>query len=125
MSIGSVIVMPTPTAGPLIAAITGLTHSKMRSDTMPPPSRGTPAVGLHVAAALGERVAAGRQVGAGAEPAARTGDDHGADVVVGIGAIEGVDHLAHHRVGERVELVRPVQRDAWRRGQRPRTEICV
>ncbi len=27
MSIGSVIVMPTPTAGPLIAAITGFVHS--------------------------------------------------------------------------------------------------
>ena len=31
-SIGSVIVMPTPTAGPLIAAITGLCESKIRSD---------------------------------------------------------------------------------------------
>ena len=30
-SIGSVIVMPTPTAGPLIAAITGFSDSKMRS----------------------------------------------------------------------------------------------
>jgi hypothetical protein len=40
MSIGSVIVMPTPTAGPLIAAITGLVRSKMRSETCPPPSRG-------------------------------------------------------------------------------------
>ena len=43
MSIGSVIVTPTPTAGPLIAAMTGLVHSKIRSDTRPPPSRGTPA----------------------------------------------------------------------------------
>ncbi len=40
MSIGSVIVMPTPTAGPLIAAITGLVHAKIRSATCPPPSRG-------------------------------------------------------------------------------------
>jgi hypothetical protein len=41
MSIGSVIVMPTPTAGPLIAAITGFVMPKIRSDTCPPPSRGT------------------------------------------------------------------------------------
>ena len=42
MSIGSVIVTPTPTAGPLIAAITGLVESKIRSVTMPPPSRTIP-----------------------------------------------------------------------------------
>src|SRR5205807_997780 len=46
MSIGSVMVAPTPTAGPLIAAITGLVHSNTRSVNWPPPSRGTdPAVG--------------------------------------------------------------------------------
>jgi hypothetical protein len=39
MSIGSVIVTPTPTAGPLNAAMTGFVDSKMRSDTSPPPSR--------------------------------------------------------------------------------------
>ena len=42
MSIGSVIVTPTPTAGPLIAPITGFLLSKIRSETSPPPSRGTP-----------------------------------------------------------------------------------
>ena len=42
MSIGRVIVTPTPTAAPLIAPMTGFVHSKIRSDTMPPPSRGTP-----------------------------------------------------------------------------------
>ena len=41
MSIASVIVMPTPTAGPLIAAITGLVQRKIRSVRIPPPSRGT------------------------------------------------------------------------------------
>ncbi len=41
MSIGRVMVAPTPTAGPLIAAITGLRHSNRRSDNRPPPSRGT------------------------------------------------------------------------------------
>ena len=39
ISIGKVIVMPTPTAGPLIAAITGFFDSKMRKATCPPPSR--------------------------------------------------------------------------------------
>jgi hypothetical protein len=37
----SVIVSPTPTAGPLIAAITGLVQSNRRSVKVPPPSRGT------------------------------------------------------------------------------------
>jgi hypothetical protein len=39
ISIGSSMVAPTPTAGPLMAAITGFIDSKMRSDTRPPPSR--------------------------------------------------------------------------------------
>ena len=41
MSIGNVIVTPTPTAGPLIAAMTGFLDSKMRNVSMPPPSRTT------------------------------------------------------------------------------------
>ena len=40
-----------------------------------------------------------------------TGDDDGAHVVVGVDPIERVDHLVHHRAGERVQLVGPVQRD--------------
>ena len=43
MSIGNVMVTPTPTAAPLIAPMTGLVDSKIRSASMPPPSRGTPA----------------------------------------------------------------------------------
>ena len=39
MSIASVSVTPKPTAGPLMAAITGFFMSKMRSVTSPPPSR--------------------------------------------------------------------------------------
>ena len=38
-SIASVIVAPTPTAGPLIAPITGFLQLKMRSVNWPPPSR--------------------------------------------------------------------------------------
>ena len=67
MSIGSVIVAPTPTAGPLIAAITGLVESNMRSVNWPPLSRGN--------AVRARRARASRtwhrrrQVGAGAEAA--------------------------------------------------------
>jgi hypothetical protein len=39
MSMGSVMVTPTPTAGPFTAAMTGFLEEKMRSDTRPPPSR--------------------------------------------------------------------------------------
>ena len=42
ISIGNVIVAPTPTAAPLMAAMTGFFNSKMRSETSPPPSRTTP-----------------------------------------------------------------------------------
>ena len=41
-SMGSVIVAPTPTAGPLIAAITGTVRAAKRSATTPPRSRPTP-----------------------------------------------------------------------------------
>src|SRR5579859_3389416 len=44
MSIGSVIVIPTPTAGPLMAAITGFKQAATRRLTLPPPSRGTPSM---------------------------------------------------------------------------------
>ncbi len=44
-SIGNVIVAPTPTAGPLIAPITGFVQEKMRSVNWPPLSRGTPPTG--------------------------------------------------------------------------------
>ena len=39
MSIASSMVTPMPTAGPLIAAITGFRHLKIRNVTWPPPSR--------------------------------------------------------------------------------------
>ena len=112
MSIGSVIVMPTPTAGPLIAAITGLVHSKIRSDTMPPPSRGTPDVGLLVAPALRRTSSPPLDRSAPAQnprPAPvtiTTRTSSSASI-----AIERVDQLAHHRGRERVQLVGPVQRD--------------
>ena len=39
MSMAQVMVAPTPTAAPLIAAMTGFLHSKIASDTKPPSSR--------------------------------------------------------------------------------------
>lgn len=39
MFIGSVMVTPTPTALPFMAAITGFVHRWMASVTLPPPSR--------------------------------------------------------------------------------------
>ena len=45
------------------------------------------------------------------KPRPRAGHDHGPHVVVGVGLVERVDHLAHHRPGEGVELLGPVERD--------------
>jgi hypothetical protein len=51
-SIGSVKVIPKPTAGPLIAAITGFFMSKMRRVTVPTPSRCSSAVTARPRAAV-------------------------------------------------------------------------
>ena len=92
MSIGSVMVMPTPTAGPLIAAITGLVDAKIRSVTCPPPSRdlGAPACRSRQSNVLPPppRSAPAQK------PLPVAGHDHRADVVVGVGAVERLDELA-------------------------------
>ncbi len=109
MSIGSVMVAPTPTAGPLMAAITGLVESKMRRVTMPPPSRGT---SPSAARSRQSNVSPPRgEVGARAEAASRAGDDDRTHVVVGVRVVEGVEQLVAHRLGERVESFGPVERD--------------
>ena len=117
MSIGSVIEMPTPTAEPLIAPITGLVQSKMRSTRTPPPSRG--ALGSDVVPAAGPRRSnvspPDAEVGAGAERPPGAGHDHRPHGVVGVGLVEGVEQLLEHRAGEGVELLGPVQRDDRRR----------
>ena len=116
-SIGSVIVMPTPTAGPLIAAITGLVLRKMRSVRMPPPSRGTSsplssAISPRACAlAPVEGLAAALEVGARAEAAALAGHDHDAHVVVGVGEVERLHQLLVHRRGVGVQPLGPVERD--------------
>ena len=113
MSIGSVIVTPTPTAGTVdrrdhrLQALEDAQRRPGRRHRAARPSRR-----LLVAAAVGERRRRPPDRSAPAQkPRPAPGDDHGAHVVVGVDAIEGVDHLAHHLVGERVELVGPVQRD--------------
>ena len=77
-SIGSVIDAPTPIAGPFTAAITGLVHSKMRSDDDAARDRGP------IRLAAGERPLARPEIGARAERASRAGDDDGAHVGVGV-----------------------------------------
>jgi hypothetical protein len=42
---------------------------------------------------------------------AGAGEDHHADIVVGIGPVERVEHLVDHRIAEGVELIGPRQRD--------------
>jgi hypothetical protein len=98
-------VTPMPTAGPFTAAMTGLTDSKIRSED------GAAAVAVPGALGVVERGPAAGEVGTGAEPAPRAGEHDGPDPVVGVGAVEGVDQLAGHPAGERVEPVRPVQGD--------------
>ena len=108
-SIGSVIVAPTPTAGPLMAAITGLVQLKT-------PQRQFPAVvaGNRVrlaALAVVEGLAPAAEVGTRAEAPAGTRDDDRVDLVVGIGAVEGLPQLQAHLGRPRVQAVRPVEGD--------------
>jgi hypothetical protein len=58
-----------------------------------------------------ERVAARREVGAGAERLAGAGDDHGAHRVVGVGLVEERADLLAHLAVVGVELFGAVQRD--------------
>ena len=108
-SIGSVIVAPTPTAGPLIAAITGFVDSKIRSVSSPPLSRLAPATLSRLRAV--ERVAAAAQVRARAEAPAGAGDDDRAHVVVRVREIERRAQLCAHLRGPRVQPLGSVQRD--------------
>ena len=120
-SIGNVMVMPTPTAGPLIAAIEGFRQLKIASTNRPPPGFGA---GEDAGAVLARRVEArrtARHVGAGAEGAARTGDDDRADVVVAVGAIESVRDLGAHLAGIGIELVGAVEGDDHERCRRDRS----
>ena len=94
-SIGSVIVMPTPTAGPLIAAITGFVRVEDAQRHLAA-AVARHRVAVHAVAPV-EGVAAAAEVGAGAEAAPGAGHDDGAHVVVGVRAVERLDQLALHR----------------------------
>ena len=85
-SIGSVMVAPMPTAAPLMAAITGLVRSKIRSVSRPPLSRGNES-GSSCSRLVNVSPAA-LEVGAGAEGAAGTGHDHRPHLVVRVGPVE-------------------------------------
>ncbi len=88
MSIGKVMVTPTPTAGPFTAAITGLVDRKMRNATRPPSSRCTSVVSQQLRVV--ERRATRAEIGAGAEASAATGHHDDAHIVVRIRAVERV-----------------------------------
>ena len=108
----SCMVMPTPTAGPLQAAMVGFSEIVEAQREQAAAVAMAVEAGIDRPAILGiEGVGAARQVGAGAEAAARAGEDHGAHVVVAVGAVHRVEQLRQHLAGEGVELVRPVQRD--------------
>src|ERR1700676_2684950 len=58
-----------------------------------------------------ERLGATREIRSGAEAAPLPGDDHGADGIVGIGALECLDQLTAHARRERVQTVWSRQAD--------------
>ena len=114
---GRVIVMPTPTAGPLIAPITGLVHDEE-------PQRheaalvAVAAVGLlHDAggggtgAAVVERGVAPAEVGAGTERPTAPGNHHRPHLGIGVDLVERRAQLPLHGDREGVEPVRAVERD--------------
>ena len=120
-SMASVIVAPMPTAGPLIAAITGLGHAWIASATLPPVSRTPSWYGASVrwsrrSAGVGSAVSSRPNTLPSAErsmpaqkarPAPVTTIARIASSVAA--AAEEVLELAGHGDGERVERVRPVQ----------------
>ena len=78
-----------------------------RAAAVPPEFR----VGLVAQLSVAECLGAGGEIGARAESAPRSGDDHRPHGVVGIGEIQCLDDLGHHRAREGVQFVGPVQRD--------------
>ena len=110
-SIGRTIVTPIPTAVPLIAAITGLREPKIRSASSPPTSRVPPRSGLKPGGVGVVAAGTGGEVRPRREELPRSGDDHRADLVVGVDAGEHVEQRVEHLVGDRVPRLRPVDRD--------------
>jgi hypothetical protein len=109
-------VMPTPTAGPLMAAMTGFLHSKSRSVRIPPPSRcsdpaAVPVLGVVLLPTAVEGTPSPAEIGPGAVAAAGAGEDDCSYLVVGICIVENLQQLLEHGRIEGVEAVRSVQRD--------------
>ena len=111
ISIGNVMVMPTPTAGAVDRRDRGLSAVEDRLDK---PAAARVRAGKDTGAMLpdvSKLARAARHVGAGAEGAAGAGDDDGADIVVAVGAFKGIGDLGAHLAGIGIELVGPVERD--------------
>ena len=109
MSIGSVIVMPTPTAGTVDRRDHGLGRVEdAQRDQAAAVARDLARL---LAVAPVEGVAAAAEVGAGAEASPLAGDDDGPHLVVGVGAVERLEQLPAHRRRERVQPIGPVERD--------------
>src|SRR3954468_981123 len=111
-------VMPTPTAGPLQAAMVGFSESYRRKVNRPPPSRWPsrpgstgPRFSALKVLAPPERSAPAQKPRPAAGPAAGAGEDHRTHVVVAIGAVQRIEQLRQHLSSEGVELVGPVQGD--------------
>ena len=93
---------PPPSAKPATAAITGL---RACGDAMP-------VRGEIAEESVGEGLVRHLlDVGAGRKCFFRAGDDHAADVAVGLETVDGVSEFAHQRAVERVERLRAVEPD--------------
>ena len=112
-SIGSCMVAPTPTAAPFTAAITGLEAAEDAQDDAAPAVAADAVMDDLVAGGalvVVERIAArDAKLGASTESPARSGDHDRADLVVCIGEVEQLDHLAHDHGRERVHLVGAIE----------------
>ena len=108
---------PSPAHGPLIAAMMNFgIDGKVRVVHLELGQRAAAGQALlGLARPVGGGAGADRlqaaHVGAGAEAAARTGQDDGPDLGVGAGRVHGVLEVEMHLAGPGIEPVRPVQRD--------------
>jgi hypothetical protein len=94
-------VRPKPMAWPLTAAITGL-----ESD-----HAGTSIPAAETGPGFGEGLITAAEVGAGAERRRCAGQHDYPDRLVAVAGPIGVGQLVAHPVADRVELLRPVERD--------------
>ena len=104
MSMGRVMLAPTPAAGPLIAAITGLVLEKIRSATRPPVSRCQAPALRWSKEEPPELTSAPAQ-----KPAPGAGHHDHPYVVVGVGRVQDVEQIGHHPGVEGVQLLGPVR----------------